>query len=74
MNDTVVIKGLEVKILTGCGPGDLGYGTGVWIGRENVFAWDWPDENTATDGHEKIKSLLQTVADALRPKHRLEVL
>lgn len=68
MDETVIIKGTEVEILTGCGPGGLGWGTGIWIGGERIFAWDWSHEDAAMDGHTQIKSLLQTVADALRQR------
>ncbi|MBM4401832.1 MAG: hypothetical protein FJ044_01145 [Candidatus Cloacimonetes bacterium] len=66
--DTVIINGMNVEILTGCGPGNLGYGTGLWIDRKQIFSWGWPNETAAVDGHEKIKTMLQAISDALRER------
>ncbi|MBM4402626.1 MAG: hypothetical protein FJ044_05270 [Candidatus Cloacimonetes bacterium] len=74
MNDTVIINDLEFKVWTGCGPGELGWGTGVWFSGQKIFAWDWPHAAAAIDGHKRIKDLLQNVAAALGPKRRLELL
>jgi len=64
MDDTIVMSnGLEINILTGCGPADLGWGTGCWIGKSQIFVCDWPDETAAEEGHKKICALLKAISE-----------
>ena len=66
MDETVVVKGTEVEILTGCNPSGTNWGTGIWIDGRRIFAWDWPHEYAAIDGHMQIKGMLKALGDALR--------
>jgi hypothetical protein len=69
MSNKILFAHLILEVLTGCGPGELGWGTGVWVGdrpgAQRIFHWDWRNSTEAEKGHQQIVSLLKTLSAEL---------